>query len=277
MVFLGAVFLSDEVMTAVQMLWVNLIMDTLAALALATEPPSEALLERLPYKRNDRIINAVMWRNIFGHAIYQVIVLLILIFKGAQLFNLTNYNPNEPFYVTKEWANDNYDNDDAVLASLANTAILNNEFNTPTAKCTLFTIVFQSFVMMTIFNIINARKLGDKEYNIFSNFFNNGYFFIILFLITFGQFWIVQNGGMLMRVTSLDKQQFLICTVLGALTLPWGILIKFALPSNYFERFQINEEEMKEEEASSSIVGSIRKSSSFKESFKGGSSKGLIN
>lgn len=100
MVFLGAVFLSDEVMTAVQMLWVNLIMDTLAALALATEPPSEALLERLPYKRNDRIINAVMWRNIFGHAIYQVIVLLILIFKGAQLFNLTNYYPNEPFYVT---------------------------------------------------------------------------------------------------------------------------------------------------------------------------------
>ena len=137
--------------------------------------------------------------------------------------------------------------------------------------------MFQSFVMMTIFNIINARKLGDKEYNIFSNFFNNGYFFIILFLITFGQFWIVQNGGMLMRVTSLDKEQFLICAVLGALTLPWGILIKFALPSNYFEKFQINEEEMKEEEASSSIVGSIRKSSSFKDSFKSSSSKGLIN
>lgn len=204
MVFLGAVFLSDEVMTAVQMLWVNLIMDTLAALALATEPPSEALLERSPYKRNDRIINSVMWRNIFGHAVYQVIVLLILTFEGAQLFNLTNYDPDEPFYVTEVWAKNNLDNENPFLAGLANSAIQNNDFNTATDKCTLFTIVFQSFVMMTIFNIINARKLGDKEYNIFSNFFNNGYFFIILFLITFGQFWIVQNGGMLMRVTSLD-------------------------------------------------------------------------
>lgn len=52
------------------MLWVNLIMDTLAALALATEPPSEELLKEKPYTRNEKIVTATMWRNITGQGIY---------------------------------------------------------------------------------------------------------------------------------------------------------------------------------------------------------------
>ena len=48
------------------MLWVNLIMDTFAALALATEPPSDALLERTAQSRHEKIIDATMWRNILG-------------------------------------------------------------------------------------------------------------------------------------------------------------------------------------------------------------------
>jgi len=52
------------------MLWVNLIMDTCAALALATEPPTNALLDRKPYSRNDIIVTPVMWRNIVGQGIY---------------------------------------------------------------------------------------------------------------------------------------------------------------------------------------------------------------
>jgi len=52
------------------MLWVNLIMDTFAALALATEPPSPQIFDRLPQNKNESIINAVMWRNIIGQAIY---------------------------------------------------------------------------------------------------------------------------------------------------------------------------------------------------------------
>lgn len=49
--FLGAVFINESPLTAVQMLWVNLIMDTLAALALATDPPQDELLARMPYSR----------------------------------------------------------------------------------------------------------------------------------------------------------------------------------------------------------------------------------
>ena len=65
-VFLGGVVVSDPPLTSVQMLWVNLIMDTLAALALATEPPNESLLKDKPYSRQELIVTPVMWRNIIG-------------------------------------------------------------------------------------------------------------------------------------------------------------------------------------------------------------------
>ena len=65
-VFLGGVALSDPPLNSVQMLWVNLIMDTCAALALATEPPNDALLDHPPHARNELIVTGVMWRNITG-------------------------------------------------------------------------------------------------------------------------------------------------------------------------------------------------------------------
>lgn len=79
-VFSGAIIFSDAPLTSVQMLWVNLIMDTFAALALATEPPNDKLLDRLPADRNEKIVNNVMWRNIFGQGIFQIGVLMCLLF-----------------------------------------------------------------------------------------------------------------------------------------------------------------------------------------------------
>jgi magnesium-transporting ATPase (P-type) len=79
-VFFGAVILKDSPLNAVQMLWVNLIMDTFAALALATEPPEDDILTRQPYEKDAPIMTAPMWRNVFGHAIYQVIVLVTMVF-----------------------------------------------------------------------------------------------------------------------------------------------------------------------------------------------------
>lgn len=187
-VFCGALLLTEEAITPVQMLWINLIMDTLAALALATEPPSEALMQRGPHGRNDMIINAPMWRNIIGHAIYQLAVLITILFYGATLFQLPVIE-GEPFFVTKFWANENVNNENPELALMASNAIATATYNVPTATCTLYTIVFQCFVMMTIFNIINARKLGDRSYNVFQDFFNN-YRFILIFIFIFaGQIW----------------------------------------------------------------------------------------
>jgi len=69
-VFTGAVIFTDTPFTAVQMLWVNIIMDTFAALALATEKPSSELLDRQPNTRFEKIVNPIMWRNIIGQGIY---------------------------------------------------------------------------------------------------------------------------------------------------------------------------------------------------------------
>jgi hypothetical protein len=61
------------VLTAVQLLWVNLIMDTMAALALATEPPTPDLLNRPPHAKADPLISFFMWRMIIGQSIFQVL------------------------------------------------------------------------------------------------------------------------------------------------------------------------------------------------------------
>ena len=82
MAFMGASILKTSPLTPVQMLWINLIMDTLAALALATDPPLDELLTRMPYARNEHIITPQMWRGIVFNSIYHCIILTIMLFKG---------------------------------------------------------------------------------------------------------------------------------------------------------------------------------------------------
>lgn len=87
--FLGAVTRFGTPLTAVQLLWVNLIMDTMAALALGTEKPTDNLLLRKPYGKKGKLITAIMVRNIIGQSIFQVGYLNILYFNGiSSLFLL---------------------------------------------------------------------------------------------------------------------------------------------------------------------------------------------
>lgn len=79
----GFISWQDSPLKAVQMLWVNLIMDTFASLALATEPPTEALLLRKPYGRNNPLISLTMMKNILGHGVYQLVIIFTLLFIGA--------------------------------------------------------------------------------------------------------------------------------------------------------------------------------------------------
>lgn len=64
------------------MLWVNLIMDTLASLALATELPTPDLLMRKPYGRTKPLISRTMMKNIIGQSIYQLVIIFTLLFYG---------------------------------------------------------------------------------------------------------------------------------------------------------------------------------------------------
>jgi len=85
--FLSALVGYDPPLNAVMMLWVNLIMDTMGALALGTEPPKEELLDRPPYKRNSSLISLPMWRNILFQSTYQLCLLVYLLNKGPSLYN----------------------------------------------------------------------------------------------------------------------------------------------------------------------------------------------
>ena len=82
MTFLGGIILKDSPLNAIQMLWVNLIMDSFASLALATEDPTDSLLDRKPYSREASILTPMMKLNIVSQAIFQISTLTIIIFYG---------------------------------------------------------------------------------------------------------------------------------------------------------------------------------------------------
>ena len=85
--FLSAFTSYEPPLNAVMMLWVNLIMDTMGALALGTEPPSKTLLSRKPYKRDASLISKKMIRNITVQFFFQMAVLAYLLFP-AGLYNI---------------------------------------------------------------------------------------------------------------------------------------------------------------------------------------------
>ena len=80
--FIGSVILQDSPLQAIQLLWVNLIMDSLASLALATELPKLELLQRAPYRKKEYIISQRMIKHILGQSLFQSIVLFAFVFAG---------------------------------------------------------------------------------------------------------------------------------------------------------------------------------------------------
>ncbi|KAL0810020.1 hypothetical protein ABMA28_010849 [Loxostege sticticalis] len=188
--FIGACAIQDSPLKAVQMLWVNLIMDTLASLALATEMPTPDLLQRKPYGRTKPLISRTMMKNILGQALYQLFIIFSLLFVGDRLLNIPSGRGQQ-------------------LAS------------EPTQH---FTIIFNTFVMMTLFNEINARKIHGQR-NVFQGLFTNPIFYSIWICTALSQVIIVQFGGMAFSTAGLSIDQWLWCLFFGAGTLVWGQLV----------------------------------------------------
>ena len=78
LVFICSCIGNETPLTSIQMLWVNLIMDSLGSLALATEPPYDSLLLKKPTKKNESIINGIMWKHIILQAFCEICLLLFL-------------------------------------------------------------------------------------------------------------------------------------------------------------------------------------------------------
>nr|BCY27123.1 plasma membrane Ca++ ATPase isoform b [Ascidia ahodori] len=199
--FFGACIIKDSPLKAVQMLWVNLIMDTLASLALSTEQPTDALLLRKPYGRNKALISRTMTKNIIGHAVYQLIVIFVLLFAGDKIFDI----------------------DSGRGLTL---------HSSPTQH---FTMIFNTFVLMQIFNEINARKIhGERD--VFSGIFTNPIFCSILIGTLVLQILIVEVGGQAFTTTPLSLSQWLWCIFLGLFELVWGQIVS-TIPNKKLPKF----------------------------------------
>merc|ERR1719500_1860291 len=198
--FVGSAITGDSPLKAVQMLWVNLIMDTFASLALATEPPTQDLLSRKPYPRNKALIAKTMAKNILGHAVYQMIVTFGMMFYGNIIFDL----------------------DSGRVAELRDPPSVH------------FTMVFNTFVMMTLFNEINARKIHGQR-NVLKGFFSNPIYYIIWFVTFVGQIIIIQFGGLIFSTTKLNVEQWSWCILFGVGVLLWQQVVT-TIPTSIFGR-----------------------------------------
>ncbi|KAG5244973.1 calcium-transporting ATPase 12, plasma membrane-type [Salix suchowensis] len=98
--FVAAISSGKVPLTAVQLLWVNLIMDNLGAPALATEQPTSDLMEKTPVGRSEPLITKIMWRNLLAQALYQVAILLTLQFKGKAMFGVDEKTNNTLIFNT---------------------------------------------------------------------------------------------------------------------------------------------------------------------------------
>jgi len=136
---LSAVSQNDAVLSAVQLLWINIIMDTFATLALATDPASRSLLDRRLDPSRRRLLTADMVKMILGQSAFQVIVLLIFHFLGHKILGL-----------------DCTDEGNKIVT----------------------TLTFNTFVFSQIFNLFNCRRL-DNKLNVFDGILRNKYFIVI--------------------------------------------------------------------------------------------------
>ncbi|XP_031778697.1 plasma membrane calcium-transporting ATPase 2 isoform X5 [Nasonia vitripennis] len=189
--FIGACAVQDSPLKAVQMLWVNLIMDTLASLALATEMPTPDLLLRKPYGRTKPLISRTMMKNILGQAVYQLTVIFMLLFVGDKMLDIPSGR--------------------GVAAAGGG----------PTQH---FTIIFNTFVMMTLFNEFNARKIHGQR-NVFQGIFTNPIFYSIWIGTCLSQVFIIQYGKMAFSTKALTLEQWMWCLFFGFGTLLWGQLV----------------------------------------------------
>lgn len=229
--FIGAVIGKASPLQAIQLLWVNLIMDSLASLALATELPKESLLLRKPQNREDYIVSRKMTKHILGQAIWQCIVLFTFLFAGEYLIpesvekyawrDYTKGDDANPVWINKNMVHPGR------AADWNGDELYGRELEEKLGPSRHLTFIFTSFVFMQIFNMFAARKIHD-EFNIFEGLYTNYIFIGVWIIITFGQWVITSYGGYVFVccVDGLDPTQWLMAILVGATSLIINALLK---------------------------------------------------
>ncbi|MBK8013875.1 MAG: calcium-translocating P-type ATPase, PMCA-type [Deltaproteobacteria bacterium] len=180
--FLAAVLGFGIPLNTVQLLWVNLIMDTLAALALATEAPTRDLLDHRPHGRHEPLITSSMWIQILAMGSVMVAMLVVI--------------------MATDWV---------LAASVASNSRL--------------TFVFNTFVMMQLFNELNARATRFDA-SAFRGLSQSPLFVLVVVVTLVAQVAIVQLGGAFFRTTPLSSSEWALSVAIGSLVLPVGAFVR---------------------------------------------------
>jgi len=206
----------------VQMLWINLIMDSLASVALASEPPNEAQMLRPPVNRSASIITPRMWYFMIGHAIYQVAIIVGMMLQPGWAGS----------YLTKEWIEANeksakpfkWDTGDEGKPMQGADWEEIDEYDGEISQH--YTVIFNTFVLMTVFNQINSRMLFG-ELNVFNGAASNKYFVVIWVVEFLAQICMAAFGGVFFgcHYDGLTGEQWLRCVIFALGVLPWNVVV----------------------------------------------------
>ena len=273
LVFVCACIGNETPLTPIQMLWVNLIMDSLGSLALATEPPYEELLMREPTRRNESMINGRMWKHIVMQSLVEIIILIIFYLIAPEFIkedNLTRVAENYliKFCYTKypgkdtdhiiygteiKWTTSgklrnqykSYCGNYAHRATLAEAYL---EYHSSNSATTHMTFIFNVFVFYTLFNQINCRVIDDSI-NIFVRI-NRSLLFPLICLLEMGlQVLIIFIGKSPFHIVNdgLSGTQWGICLGFSAITFVVSLITKFIPVHTYIDNY-LDKQLKKEEE-----------------------------
>lgn len=179
--------------SAVQFLYINLIMDSLAALALATDPPADDVLLGPPPKPSAPLLLPHLTKHVVGQSLYQLSVMgWLLAGRGAEMI--------------------------AASASSSSSS-------SPSSPLVASTVVFNAFVCMQLFNQCNARKSSDERGSVLAGALSNPLFCSILAAEAALQVAVVSFGGSVFDTVPLGWKQWGACVGLGAV----GLVVRHAL------------------------------------------------
>ena len=278
LVFICACVGNETPLTPIQMLWVNLIMDSLGSLALATEPPYEELLQREPTKRNESIINGRMWKHIIIQSLCQIILLVILYFLAPKFVEEQNLVRLAENRILKFCYNDypGEDVDHIVYGTdikwprtgrlvHANklfcgkyTYKLNlkeayKEYVNSNCATVHMSLIFNIFVFYTLFNQINCRVIDDS-FNILVRI-TRSFLFPLICLCEIGlQVLIIYIGKSPFHIVNegFTGEQWGICIGFSAVTFVVSFLVKLIPIHLIIDKF-IGHAEEKEEDNKNDI------------------------
>lgn len=246
LVLVSSLIYGEPPMNPVQLLWLNMVMDTFAAIALATErPQTKIIVEQRPIKLTDAVLSPEIWRQILGVSIYMFCVLMMMVFAGRSFWDNMDYNKTTPVMCT----------------GTADPKVGCGKGEIISNKGVHYTIIFNTFMFMQYFNEINCRRVGQDEINVFRGFFSNLYFVVVVIASMAAQYFsTVYVGTNIFLKTRITSQQNGAAILFGALVLVISPLLKMT-PKKWVEKvdlISIDETAKPEEDFTSGILSATQ-------------------